>query len=387
MMEEKLSIRAAVKSKIPLLRASVRKKKNVAPGSSPGIFVPKTDALKPRIKIYSYDKNSLEEKDLSNVDEIKKQLADKPDHNHWIEIKGFGDSKMLEEISSSFSIHRLEMEDVVHSYQRPKLEEHESHLFIVSRMISHSSETRLMNEQLSLFLGKNFVLSMQEHYEDLFEPVRKRLREGKGTIRTQGADYFAYALLDAIVDNYFPLLEMIGDKLDELEDELFAKPNRESLQRIQLLKRELIVFRRTIFAERDKVSDLLRTNTEFICDATKIYLRDTYDHTIQVMDLVESYKEIVASLMDIYLSSVSNRLNQIMKVLAVISTIFIPLTFIVGVYGMNFSHVDPATGKTLPMNMPELYSPYGYVGVWLVMITIVVTLLGVFKKRGWLEKG
>ncbi len=386
-MEEKLSIRAAVKSKIPILRASVRRKKNVAPGSSPGMYVPTTDALKPIIKVYSYDKEILEEHELKNVSEIKKQLAAKPDQTHWIEIKGFGDSKMLEEISTTFSIHRLEMEDVVHSYQRPKLEEHDAHLFVVSRMISHTADARILNEQLSLFLGQNFVLSMQEHYDDLFEPVRKRMREGKGTIRSKGADYMTYALMDAIVDNYFPLLETIGDKLDELEDELFSKPTRESLQRIQLIKRELIVFRRTIFAERDKVNDLLRTNTEYICDATKIYLRDTYDHTIQVMDLVESYKEIVASLMDIYLSSVSNRLNQIMKVLAVISTIFIPLTFIVGVYGMNFSRVDPITGKEMPLSMPELYSPYGYLGIWLVMTIIAVGLLIVFKKRGWLEKG
>ncbi len=385
-MEEKLSIRAAVKSKIPLLKASVRRKKNVAPGSSPGMFVPTTDALKPKIKIYSYDKNFLEEKELANVSEIKKHLADQPERNHWIEIKGFGDSKMLEEISSAFSIHRLEMEDVVNTYQRPKLEEHDNHLFIISRMICNSHDVRMLNEQLSLFLGNNFVLTMQEHYEDLFDPVRKRLREGKGTIRQKGADYMAYALLDAIVDNYFPLLESIGDKLDELEDELFSKPNRESLQRIQLIKRELIVFRRTIFAERDKVNDLLRTSTEYISDASKIYLRDTYDHTIQVMDLVESYKEIVASLMDIYLSSVSNRLNQIMKVLAIISTIFIPLTFIVGVYGMNFSYTDPDTGEKLPLNMPELYSPYGYVGVWAFMLLIVVVQLVFFYRRGWLEK-
>lgn len=385
-MEEKLSIRAAVKSKIPLLKASVRRKKNVAPGSSPGMFAPTTDALKPKIKIYSYNKNSLEEKDLSEVEEIKKQLADKPGHNHWIEIKGFGDSRMLEEISSAFSIHRLEMEDVVNTYQRPKLEEHEGHLFIISRMISYAHDVRIMNEQLSLFLGNNFVLSMQEHYEDLFDPVRKRLREGKGTIREKNADYMAYALMDAIVDNYFPLLESIGDKLDELEDELFSKPTRASLQRIQFIKRELIVFRRTIFAERDKVNDLLRTHTTFISDACKIYLRDTYDHTIQVMDLVESYKEIVASLMDIYLSSVSNRLNQIMKVLAIISTIFIPLTFIVGVYGMNFSYTDPDTGQKFPLNMPELYSPYGYLGIWAVMILIVVVQLIFFYRRGWLEK-
>jgi magnesium transporter len=278
------------------------------------------------------------------------------------------------------------MEDVLNTYQRPKMEEHKDHLFIASRMFLQNKEYILKNEQLSMFLGKHFVLTMQENELDFFEPVRYRLNHGKGYIRQNGVDYMAYALLDAIVDNYFPLLESMGEKLDELEDELFLKPARVSLQKIQLIKRELILFRRTIFAERDKINDVLRTESALVKDSTKVFLRDTYDHTIQVMDLVESYKEITASLMEIYLSSVSNRMNQIMKVLAVISTIFIPLTFIVGVYGMNFSAIDPYTGQKYPLNMPELHSPYGYVGIMLFMVMVVLFQLFIFYRRGWLSK-
>lgn len=266
------------------------------------------------------------------------------------------------------------------------MEEHDEHLFIVSRYLWRKKEDGLHNDQCSIFLLSNMVISMQDFYEDPFAPVRSRIRSGKGLLRTGGSSYLAYALLDNAVDSYFPLLEKIGDELDALEDDLFGKPTREHMHRIQLIKRELIIFRRTTFAERDKVNDLLRTNTPYVNDATKVFLKDTYDHTIQVMDLVESYKEITASLMDIYLSSISYRLNQIMKVLAIISTIFIPLTFIVGVYGMNFSAVDPVNGKVYPLNMPELHSPYGYVSVWIFMILLVVLQLFFFYRKGWLTK-
>jgi magnesium transporter len=278
------------------------------------------------------------------------------------------------------------MEDVINTYQRPKLEEFDDHLFIVTRLLHINSDVALRNDQLSLFLFKNTVITFQEGYEDHFEPIRSRLRTGKGQLRSASSDYMAYALLDSVVDHYFPLLEKLGEKLDELEDELFTKPTRSSLHRIQQIKRELIVLRRTVFAERDKVNDLLRTASALIRDQTKLYLRDTYDHTIQVMDLVESYKEIVASLMEIYLSSVSFRLNQVMKVLAIISTIFIPLTFIVGVYGMNFSYTDPVSGEVLSWNMPELYSPFGYAGVMLFMLVLVVIQLVIFWRKGWLDK-
>jgi len=375
-----------LKRKASPLRIRIRKHKRTPPGASPGSINLAEDAPKPRLTITSFGMDHLLEMPVSTLLDIKKRIEQYPNLFHWIEIRGFGDKQLLEDICTEFDIHRLEIEDVINTYQRPKLEEYPDHLFIISRLLSKGKDDMLHNDQLSLFMFSNLVITMQETYEDGFEAIRTRLRAGKTVIRNGVQGYFTYALLDAVVDTYFPILENIGEKLDELEDELFLQPNRASLQKIQSIKRELIVFRRTVFAERDKVNDLLRTNTKFIDDQTRVYLRDTYDHTIQVMDLVESYKEITASLMDIYLSSVSNRMNQIMKVLAVISTIFIPLTFIVGVYGMNFADVDPLTNQALPMNMPELYHPLGYVGVMLFMLIIVVIQLLVFWRKGCLDK-
>ena len=364
----------------------IRRSRRVAPGSSPGTLNIADDAHKPLITVYSYDPLTLDEAKAENFREIAVKLEQHPDRVHWIHIKGLGDKSLLESLAAYFHIHNLEMEDALNSHQRPKQEEHDAHLFIVTRMLYQLPGQEMMNEQMNIFLGKNFVITLQDKYDDLFDPVRQRLRFGKGHIRKSGPDYLAYALMDAIVDNYFPLMEKIGDQLDELEDELLATPVRNSLLKIQHTKRKLIVFRRTIFAERDKVNDILRSDIDLISDDTKIYFRDTYDHIIQVMDLVESYKEITASMMDIYLSSVSNRMNQIMKVLAVISTIFIPLTFIVGVYGMNFASRNEDTGEVYYWNMPELYEPYGYLGVWLVMIVMVVFQLVIYYKKGWLTK-
>jgi magnesium transporter len=366
-------------------RLRLLKPKRTPPGAAPGAITIAADALAPRLFITSYSTEMLRETPVESLAEILSIITRFPDCTHWIELKGFADKALMESFCHEFGIHRLEMEDVINTYQRPKLEETDDHLFVVSRFLKVNADGLCTNEQLSLFLFKNMIITFQEHYEDFFDPVRSRLRTGKGHLRSSGVDYMAYALLDAVVDTYFPLLEQQGDLLDQLEDELFTNPSRSSLQKIQAAKRTLIVFRRTVFAERDKVNDILRTSSMFINDATKVFFRDTYDHTIQVMDLVESYKEITASLMEIYLSSVSNRLNQIMKVLAIISTIFIPLTFIVGVYGMNFAVEDPQTGEQLPWNMPELYMPMGYVGVMLFMLAIVIVQLIIFWRKGWLS--
>lgn len=366
-------------------RLRIKRHKRTPPGAAPGSIEVDLNAKKPQISITSFNENTLREQPLNGIQDIRQQIHSFPDLTHWIEIRGFGDRAFLEAVSEEFHIHRLEMEDVINTYQRPKLEEHHNHLFVVSRQMSKRNGI-LQNDQLSIFVMAKVVLTMQDHYEDTFVQVRSRIRSGKGQLRSGGAGYLAYTLLDSAVDAYFPLLEQLGEQLDELEDGLFSGGSRNYLHKIQAVKRELILFRRTTFAERDKVNDLLRTSTMFIPDSTKVYLKDTYDHTIQVMELVESYKEITASLMDIYLSTISNRLNQTMKVLAIISTIFIPLTFIVGVYGMNFSPVNPETGKLLPWNMPELYSPYGYAGVMLFMLLVVMIQVYVFWRKGWLDR-
>ncbi len=381
---------AGSKSDIRLKKKPVspRKKKSfhAPPGTAPGSFVVPEGALKPKVQIFSYDITSFEEKEVTGVQAIKMQIDNFPNKKHWVDIRGFGDKYFFEEVADIFGIHRLQMEDVVNVYQRAKVEEYHGHLFCVSRCIKEENGL-IINDQLSLFIGNNFVISIQDKYEDLLEPVRDRIRQGKGYVRKYGADYLSYALMDVVLDNFFPIIERISDRLDELQDALIANPTRDLLNRVLQTKRDLIMLRRAIWSERDKMNDILRSSFPLISDSTKIFYRDSYDHCVHVLDLVESYKEVTASLMDVYMSGMSNRMNQVMKVLTIISTIFIPLTFIVGLYGMNFAQVNPKTGEELPLNMPELYSPYGYVTVNAIMIIIVIGLVIFFIKKGWLTKG
>jgi len=368
------------------LRNRSRRLKHSPPGTAPGTVVIPDGALKPKVRALMYNESFLEDKELSNVNEIKARIEANRHCFHWIDIRGHGDKVFFEQLADCFHIHRLQMEDVINTYQRPKSEEFETHLFLVSRILRDGGNG-ISNDQISLFLGNNFVISIQEKYDDFLFPIRERLIQGKGQLRKNSADYLIYAITDLVIDNYYPLLEKTADRLDDLEDELISKPTRDSLNKLLQIKRELILIRRVIWSERDKVNDILRSSFPMVNESTKIFFRDSYDHCIQLMDLVESYKEVTASLMDVYQSGVSNRLNQVMKVLTIISTIFIPLTFIVGVYGMNFSLTDPKTGQELPLNMPELYSPYGYVGVMGFMVLIVVIQLIFFIKKGWITKG
>ena len=363
-----------------------RRYKHSPPGTAPGAINVPDDALKPHICSFIYNLDDFTETELFSISEIRAQLASFPDKVHWIDIKGFGDKHFLEQLADCFGIHRLQMEDVVNVYQRPKVEDYKDHIFLISRVM-REKDSQLINDQLSLFIGKNFVISLQDRYEDPLDPVRERIRHGKGFVRKHGSDYLGYALMDVVLDNYYPILEHLGERLDDLQDDLIVNPSREALNRVLQIKRELIVLRRSIWSERDKINDILRSAFPHVTETTKVFLRDSYDHCIQILDLVESYKEVTASLMDVYHSSVSNRLNQVMKVLTIISTIFIPLTFIVGLYGMNFAHLNPKTGDPLPLNMPELYSPYGYLSVCIAMVIIVIGQIYFFYKKGWLTKG
>ena len=363
----------------------IRRIKHAPPGTAPGAINVPDDALNLKIRSFVYDQESVLESELYSIDDIKLQLKNNPLKIHWFDIKGFGNKVFFEQIADFFGIHRLQMEDVVNVYQRPKVEEFKGHLFLISRVLGENGSV-FQNDQLSIFLGNNFVITIQEKYEDILDPVRNRIRLGKGYLRRSGADYLVYSLMDVVIDNYYPILEKMGDYLDDLQDELMSNPTRQSLNRLLQKKKDLVLLRRTIWTERDKLNDILRSSFFEISDSTKVFFRDTYDHCIQLLDLVESYKEVTASLMDVYQSSVSNRLNQVMKVLTIISTIFIPLTFIVGLYGMNFSRNNPETGEVLPLNMPELYSPYGYISVSIIMILIVVIQIIYFYKKGWLNK-
>ena len=355
------------------------------PGASPGYINIAEDAQKLRVFATVFSPEDIKEQELFSIDEVRNLYKGGKDRIFWFDVQGFGNKEFLEQLADLFSIHRLHLEDVVNVYQRPKAEELSSHLFFVSRIL-RLKQAGFSNDQLALFLGKNYVITFVEKYEDIFEPVKARIRHGKGYLRKSGADYLAYSIMDIVIDNYYPIIERMGDTLDDLQFELISNPNRDSLNRLLLAKSELVSLRRIVWSERDKINDIIRSDFDQIDDATITFFRDTYDHCIQLLDLVESSKEVTASLMDVYQSSVGNKLNQVMKVLTIISTIFIPLTFIVGIYGMNFQRINPKTGEAMPLSMPELYSPYGYLVVCLVMVIIVIAQVILFYRKGWLTR-
>lgn len=373
----------AIRKKAKRIKNNVVRK--VPPGTSPGTLVVANDAFKPIIALFSYNTEVCIHTDNLSINDAIVQIKNNAHQNYWLKINGIGDKQLLETIGNNFNIHQLEMEDVTNLYQRPKLEEHAAHIFLITRMLHRNVEGNLLNEQISIFCGKNWVITIQDGYDNIFDVIAQRLKSGRGLMRSGGSGYLTYAINDAIVDGYFPLLEKMGDSLDDLEDELLTEATRLSLQKIQDIKRDLIIIRRAAFAERDKVNDMLRGHNDFVTAPVLPYLKDNYDHIIQILDMIDSYKEITASLMDIYISSMSNKLNMVMKVMTVFSAIFMPLTFIVGLYGMNFASEHPITGQPLPLNMPELYSPYGYIGCIAGMLLIIAAEVWYFTRKGWLS--
>ncbi len=368
-------------------RRAAKMKRRPPTASVPGTFVLPDDALTPKIQVYSVDGSTHHLTEVHSVSQVNAHFEKFKGMTHWVKIRGIGDSSLILDLGKYFNINRLVLADVVNVNQRPKMEEYSDHLFIVNRMMYRDANMHLSNDQVSIFLGKDFVISIQEKYDDFFSPIADRITAGKGSIRTSGPDHLAYAMLDAMLDYYFPLLEKTGEGLDHLEDELLTGiPRKRMMAEIQLAKRELITIRRTAGQTRDMLIDLQRSASVFVSDNTRLFLRDAYDHNIQVMDIVESYKETTSSLMDIYLSSANIRLNHIMKVLAVVSSMFIPPTFIVGVYGMNFERLNSETGEVLAMNMPELYSPIGYIAVMSLCGAIFLGFIFYFIYKGWLNK-
>jgi magnesium transporter len=291
----------------------------------------------------------------------------------WINIDGIHEIDVIERLGRHFNLHPLALEDVVNTGQRPKLEDFADYLFVVLKMLAVAEEgSEITTEQLSVVLGSNWVLSFQENVGDVFDAIRERIRSNQGRIRKMGADYLVYCLIDAIVDNYFLVLERIGERIEEIEDEVVANPAPETLQALHQLKRQMIVLRKSVWPLREVISRLERWESPLISKATDIYLRDVYDHTIQVIDAVETFRDMLSGMLDIYLSSVSNRMNEVMKVLTIIATIFIPLTLVAGLYGMNFKY------------MPELEWPWSYPSVLLVMLAIGVVMLFYFRRKRWL---
>ncbi|HRJ73247.1 MAG TPA: magnesium/cobalt transporter CorA [Terrimicrobiaceae bacterium] len=348
------------------------------PGTAPATLVPKTESpqAKPLLTLIQFDAESIFEGRFDTYEELIERFD--PDKVNWINVDGLGDVDLLRKFGERFGLHALALEDVLNTTQRPKVEHYTDHFFIVSEMIYHDAQKRLAVEQLSIFLGANYVLTIQEEQEyDIFEQIRARLRAGRGFARKMKADYLAYALLDALVDQFYPTLEIVGDAIEEIEEELLSKPSKESLRRLYESKRLLLQLRRAAWPQREIFNTLIRDDSGLIAPETQIFLRDCYDHTTQIIDILESFRDLAAGLMDVYISSLGLRTNEIMRVLTVISSIFIPLTFIAGVYGMNFN-------TDHPWNMPELNWKYGYFYCLAAMAVVAAGMVAFFKRKNWL---
>lgn len=326
-----------------------------------------------RISLIDYSPTSYQEKTIKSVAECF-PFKNKPTVT-WINIDGLQQRQALEQLGKCYGFHHLVIEDIYHTRQRPKVEDYEDYFYIVLRMVYYQNNNinQLSSEQISLILNPNCVISFQEGIRgDVFDPVRKKIKNGKNRIVNYGTDYLTYSLIDAIVDNYFTVMEKLGDKIEDIEEELLTNPTPSTLQNINNLKRIIIDLRRSIWPLREVISRMQREDSPLIKESTKVYLRDVYDHTVLVIENIETLRDILAGMIEIYLSSISNRLNEIMKVLTIISTIFIPLTFVVGLYGMNFEF------------MPELRSPWGYPAVLTIMATVAITMLIYFRKKKWI---
>ncbi|MFH1782567.1 MAG: magnesium/cobalt transporter CorA [Candidatus Omnitrophota bacterium] len=356
-----------------LIKNMSRKMKLAPPGALIHIGEQKTEKVK--ITIIDYDETKFQEKTIASVKECA-PFKDKPTVT-WINIDGIHEVNIIEEIGRQYGLHPLIMEDILNTGQRPKIEDSEDFIFIVLKMLQCDNKDDVMTEQVSLILGNNFVISFQEKEGDVFNNIRERIRSSKGRIRKMGADYLLYSLIDAIVDNYFVILEKMGDKIEGMEEELISRPVPATLQSIHNIKRDIIFLRKSVWPLREVIGNLERGESVLVKETTGIFLRDLYDHTIQVIDTIETFRDMVSGMLDIYLSSISNKMNEIMKVLTMIATIFIPITFVVGVYGMNFN-----TGASR-WNMPELNSRFGYIGVWVVMLSIAAVMLMYFKRKKW----
>jgi magnesium transporter len=349
------------------------KKQSKKTGLSPGTMIHVGDKKveKVLISVLDYDREHLHAKDLPDVKSVI-PFINTPSVS-WINITGLHEVDILEKIGKGFNIHPLVLEDILNTDQRPKLEVFDDYIFIVLKMLSFD-ETRkeVSSENISVILSQNYVITFQEREGDVFNPLRNRLNNPLGRLRKHGTDYLAYAILDVIVDHYFILLEKLGEKIETLEEVVIENPNQAIVAEIQFMKRELIFLRKSIWPLREVINEIVRDENPFLSDFVTPYLRDVYDHTIQVMDTVDTYRDMVTGILDIYLSSISNRMNEVMKVLTIIATIFIPLTFIAGVYGMNFEF------------MPELKWRWGYPSVWFVMMFVFIGMVIYFKRKRWL---
>tara|TARA_R110000822_G_scaffold3164_16_gene14310 strand:+ start:8921 stop:9988 length:1068 start_codon:yes stop_codon:yes gene_type:complete len=340
-------------------------------GSAPGtlIHLGEPRVQQPAVRIIEYNQQEISDRLIDQAGDYRVRNGG---HVAWLNVDGVHQVEVIEALGKAFKLHPLVMEDILSVDQRPKVEDYDGYLYLVLRMLHYDAATEeIQTEQLSLILGDHFVLSLQEQPGDLFDGIRSRLRDGR-QIRSMQADYLAYALLDAVVDHYFLALEHLGDQIEALEDELMEKPQPSTLGRIHHYKREMLMLRKAVWPLREVLSRLARDESPLISADTRVFLRDVYDHTIHVMDTIDTLREMLVGMLDLYLSSVSNRMNEVMKVLTIIATLFMPLTFIAGVYGMNFEY------------MPELQWRWGYPAVMVLMLAISGSLLYAFRRRGWI---
>ncbi len=343
------------------------------PALPPGSLVYRGEArTEPvRITVIDYDLEHHEQKEVERVEDCFPYRETKS--TSWVNLSGVHDLDIIEKLGGHFHVHPLVLEDILHTSQRPKIEDHDHYTYIVLRMLQFGEQSgEVESEQVSLLLGRGWLLTFQEKAGDVFEPVRERVLNPESRLRKNRSDFLAYALIDAIVDHYFIVLEKVGDRIEALEEVIRLKPDPDALQLIHHLKREMIFMRRSIWPLREVVNQLYKGEVALFEEGTRLYLRDLYDHTVQIVETVESLRDMLSGLQDLYLSMVSNRMNEVMKVLTIIATIFIPLTFIAGIYGMNFD------------NMPELHTPFGYFVVLAVMLSCILGMLLFFRRKHWL---
>jgi magnesium transporter len=353
--------------------ARTNAKQSKMAGLPPGtlLYVGEKTVEPVRMTVIDYDAEHFAEKQVAEAEECF-PLKMTPTTT-WINISGIHRPEIIEKLGGAFGLHPLLQEDILNTGQRPKFEDYEEYIFIVLKMLTYDQQRQaIQSEQVSLVLGSTFVISFQENGGDVFDLIRDHIRHGKGRIRKMGPDYLVHALIDAVVDNYFVIMEKLGERIESLEERLVKNPQPSTLEAIHKIKREMIFLRRAVWPLREAIGGLERSESKLLGETTAVYFRDVYDHTIQVMDMIESFRDMVSGMMDIYLSSISNRMNAVMKVLTTIATIFMPLTFIAGVYGMNFKH------------MPELEALWGYPMALGIMTFVGTGMLYVFKKKRWL---
>lgn len=356
---------------------SIFERRRHQPGIAPGTLIERDSKARipPVISLIDYDAETLSEHSEVSAAEAGRYL-DSP-RVTWVHCQGDADVELLQRLGEAFRLHPLAMEDVINAGQRSKVDIYDDqHVFVVLNLPVLRDDT-LYIEQVSLFLGPTFVVSFHAGPADIFEPVRQRLRGPVGRFRSSGADYLLYALIDLVVDQAFPVIEEYDDALEELEEHVLGEPGRDTLATIHFVKRELVQIRKTLWPQREAINQLIRDEHPLINEATKVYLRDVHDHALRVLEMLEAFREMATGLMDVYLSNVSNRMNDVMRVLTIIATIFIPLTFLAGIYGMNFD-------TDSPWNMPELTYRYGYPLFWLIVIALVAMMVWWFRKKKWL---